>query len=225
MNIIALTGSGISAASGIATYREAGSGWDEYANGKAHYTRYGNHLDELWQHWTEKGLTMAGAEPNAAHYALAEAGASIITQNVDGLHTRAGSTEVSELHGNMQTLKCLRCRKVSPCDFSTERPHCQHCDSLRVRPNIILFGEPLSEQKVMNALQDIMVADIIMVIGTSGAVYPARELVDTALMLSMFSDKKTVLFDIKAWDQSDAFSEIILGPAEKTVPEYLEQLQ
>lgn len=223
MNITAITGSGLSAASGIPTYRSEGSGWDQYANGIAHYTRYGNHLDELWKHWTERGLNMQEAEPNAAHLALAEAKAAIITQNVDGLHTRAGSVEVNELHGNMQTMKCLRCRQVTPCDFSTERPHCASCGSPRVRSNVILFGEPLSQQKFMNALQDIVVADVILVIGTSGNVYPARELVDTALMISQFSDKKTVLFDIEPWEDTEAFTEVILGPAEETVPAYLGQ--
>lgn len=224
MNITAVTGSGLSAASGIPTYRAEGSGWDKYANGIAHYTRYGNHLDELWKHWTERGLSMQQAEPNAGHYALAEADAAIITQNVDGLHARAGSKQVTELHGNMQTMKCMRCREIMPCDFSIERPSCANCGSTRVRSNVILFGEPLSQQKFITALEDIVVADIILVIGTSGTVYPAREIVDTALGISQLSEKKTVLFDIEPWEDTEAFTEVVIGPAEQTVPDYLSRL-
>lgn len=217
MNIVAVTGSGISSASGIKTYRSQGSGWDEYANGIAHATRYGNHLPELWRHWTEMGRLIASAEPNLAHIALSAAGAKIITQNVDGLHQRAGSEHVIELHGDMRTMRCLRCKKTLDCDLSTESPVCANCGSARVRTNAVLFGEQLLSRNVKLAHQWTREADLILVVGTSGAVYPARSLVDMALERGT----KVVLCDIAEWPDRPNFSEIVLGPAEQTLPVYL----
>jgi NAD-dependent deacetylase len=218
--ITVVSGSGISAASGIATYR-SDPGWDEYARGIAHASRYGNHLPELWRHWTTMARTISSAEPNLAHIALAAAGAKIITQNVDGLHQRAGSEDVIELHGNMRTMRCLRCKKTSDCDLSTESPVCAHCGSARVRTNAVLFGEQLLSRNVKTAMDWINSSPVILVIGTSGEVHPARGFVDLALQRTLQGSAKTVLFDISEWPDKPAFSEIVLGPAEQTLPVYL----
>lgn len=217
MNVVALTGSGISAGSGIKTYR-SDSGWDEYAHGIAHASRYGNHLPELWRHWTKMARTISSAEPNLAHIALAAAGAKIITQNVDGLHQKAGSEDVVELHGNMRTMRCLRCKKTSDCDLSTESPVCPNCGSARVRTNAVLFGEQLLSRNVKTAMSWLNRADVLLVIGTSGEVFPTRSLVDLAIG---HPEIKTVLFDIAEWPDKPDFSEIVLGPAEETLPVYL----
>lgn len=215
--IVALTGSGISANSGIPTYRSSGSGWDEYANGIAHATRYGNHLPELWRHWTQMARTISSAEPNLAHVALAATGVKIITQNVDGLHQKAGSTDVIELHGDMKTMRCLRCKKTMDCDLSTESPVCSFCGSARVRTNAVLFGEQLLSRNVKIAHQWVSEATDVLVIGTSGFVYPARGFLDN----SVAQGKHTVLFDLAEWPDNPGFSEIVLGPAEETLPTYL----
>lgn len=214
--VVALTGSGVSAASGIKTYR-SDSGWDEYAHGIAHARRYGNHLPELWRHWTEMGRVISSAEPNATHYALSAARANIVTQNVDGLHQRAGSENVVELHGNMSTMRCLRCKKTMDCDLSTESPTCQYCGSARVRTNAVLFGEQLLARNVKTALRWTWEADLVIVAGSSGLVHPARSIVDGAIARGA----KTVLFDIAEWPDRPNFSEIVLGPAEQTLPVYL----
>jgi NAD-dependent deacetylase len=218
MNVVALTGSGISASSGIKTYR-SDPGWDKYANGIAHATRYGNHLPELWSHWTEMSRAISSAEPNLAHIALAAAGAKIITQNVDGLHQRAGSADVVELHGNMRTMRCLRCKKTMDCDLSTDLPACSNCGSARVRTNAVLFGERLLRRNVDLAHNWVKSASesVLLVIGTSGLVYPARKFTDDAISRGT----KTVLFDISEWPDNPGFSEVVLGPAEETVPAYL----
>lgn len=213
MNVVAITGSGISAASGIATYR-ADKGWDEYAHGIAHAKRYGNHLPELWRHWTQMARNIEAAQPNAAHLTLAAQNAFIITQNVDGLHQEAGSENVIELHGDMRTMRCIRCKKVEPCDLSTESPSCKNCGSSRVRTNAVLFGEKLLRRNVNASEQAIRDADLVVVIGTSGKVFPARGFVD----YSIERKKTTVLFDIEPWDDAPEFTEIILGPSEQTVP-------
>lgn len=216
MNIVALTGSGVSVSSGLKTYR-SDSGWDEYANGIAHASRYGNHLPELWVHWTQMARAISSAEPNLAHIALAAAGAKIITQNVDGLHQRAGSEEVIELHGDMRTMRCLRCKKTMDCDSSTESPVCLYCGSARVRTNAVLFGEQLLSRNVKTAISWINEADIVFSVGSSGLVHPARGLLDNSLA----QGKHTVLFDIEEWPDNPGFSELVIGPAEETLPVYL----
>ena len=219
MKITAITGSGISAASNIPTYRAAGSGWDEYAQGKAHYRSYGNHLPELWKHWTAMGRLIEAAEPNPAHLALAQHDVFVITQNVDGLHQKAGSQEVVEFHGDMRSMRCIRCRKTSPLDLSTETPECAHCGSHRVRTNAILFGESIRKKTFNHCMKRISDSDLVLVAGTSGMVWPARGFVEHAT----FQGIETVLFDIEEWEDTPNFSEVILGPCEETLPEYLEQ--
>lgn len=217
MKIVAITGSGISAASGIPTYRSAGSGWDEYAKGKAHAKRYGNHLPELWTHWTAMGRAIKKADPNPAHTALAEANAFIITQNVDGLHQKAGSESVVELHGDMRTMRCLRCKKSSDLDLSTESPVCKNCGSARVRTNAVLFGESILKRHFTAAENAVKEADLVIVAGTSGKVYPARGLVDAAIE----RNKRTVLFDIDPWADVQGFTDVIVGKVEQTLPVFL----
>lgn len=218
MNVVALTGSGISASSGVPTYRSKGSGWDEYAHGIAHATRYGNHLPELWKHWTTMGRLIASAEPNLAHIALSAAGAKIITQNVDGLHQRAGSENIVELHGDMRSMRCMRCKKTMECDLSTDSPVCSNCGSARVRTNAVLFGERLLRRNINLAQSWVRGADLLLIIGTSGAVHPTRGFLDDAVARG---SAKTVLFDISEWPDNPGFSEVVIGPAEETVSAYL----
>ena len=217
MKIVAITGSGISAASGIPYYRSEGSGWDEYAQGIAHARNYGNHLPQLWKHWTSLGRTIEQADPNPAHKALASVDAFIITQNVDGLHQKAGSEHVVELHGDMRSMRCLRCKKSSALDLSTESPVCKNCGSSRVRMNAVLFGEKILKRHFVAAETAVKNADLVMIAGTSGTVWPTRSLVDAAKS----SDTRTVLFDIEAWVDASDFSDVIIGPVEDTLPVFL----
>ena len=220
MKITAITGSGVSAASNIPTYRSAGSGWDSYSNGIAHYTRYGNHLPEVWKHWTAMGRLIEAAEPNPAHYALAAHDVSVITQNVDGLHTLAGSKDVIELHGDMRNMQCMRCKKISPLDLSTESPVCPHCGTHRVRSNAILFGEQLSRKKVDAAMSSINNSDLVIVAGTSGKVWPAGGMIEHAILIGI----NTILFDIEEWDDAPDFTGVAIGPCEENLPAYLQWL-
>lgn len=217
MKVVAITGSGISAASGIPYYRSAGSGWDKYAKGIAHARSYGNHLPELWRHWTAVGRAIEAADPNPAHKALADANAFVITQNVDGLHQKAGSENVVELHGDMRSMRCLRCKKSSALDLSTESPVCKNCGSARVRTNAVLFGENVLKRHFVAAETAVKNADLVVIAGTSGIVYPTRQLIDQSLE----SDTRTVLFDIEAWVDSAGFSDVVVGPVEQTLPTFL----
>lgn len=183
MSVLFLTGAGVSANAGIPTYRDTGSSWtDSDLEKKSHKTRYGNHLNELWdRHWGPLSVAMREAEPTHTHKAIAafqQKHPSIIaTQNIDDLHERAGSDNVAHLHGVMNG-KCMRCNSKNIEEWTKGPPHCKHCRSTKTRPDVVLFGEMLSK-KLMTALerfaQDPETTHIIAV-GTSLNVYPAAGL-------------------------------------------------
>lgn len=184
MQVLFVTGAGISANSGIPTYRAGGSSWrDADLEKKSHASRYGMHLDELWnKHWGPLSVTMQNAEPTHTHRAIAEFQQSnpsiIATQNIDGLHKRAGSDNVAELHGSM-TVRCMRC-KQAPLDvqWTKNAPVCPNCKLAKTRPDVVLFGEKLN-LKLFKAMENFARndADVIIAIGTSLNVFPAAGLI------------------------------------------------
>ena len=185
--VAVLTGAGISAASGVPTFRgEQDSLWENYRPEELATPEAFHHDPELvwrWYDW-RRGL-IAEAEPNAAHDALARLAdlcrVRIVTQNVDGLHQRAGSRDVLEFHGSIWTLRCLSCGRETE-DLSVPLPippRCGECDGL-LRPGVVWFGEGI-DHGVMTASADaVQECDLLLVVGTSGAVYPAAGLVDVA---------------------------------------------
>lgn len=172
--VVAFTGAGVSADSGIPTFRGPGGLWrdfrpEELATPEAF--RRDPALVWEWYEW-RRGL-IREARPNAAHDALARLGDLVVTQNVDGLHTRAGSRDVVELHGSLFRVRCTRERTTHEAEeaFTELPPHCK-CGGL-LRPDVVWFGEMLSEDAVTRAVGAIHNADLLLVIGTSGVVYPA----------------------------------------------------
>jgi NAD-dependent deacetylase len=167
--VVVFTGAGVSAESGIPTFRDAGGLWrnfraEELATPQA-FARDPRLVTE-WYEW-RRGLIRA-AEPNAAHHAIARlTDALVVTQNVDGLHARAGSRDVIELHGNI----------------FRERPF--EGDPSLMRPDVVWFGEMLPEGAFDRAARAIAECDLLLVIGTSGVVYPAAGLVAYARGLSI----------------------------------------
>jgi NAD-dependent deacetylase len=185
----ALTGAGISAASGIPTFRDAQTGlWarfrpEELATGEAF--RRNPQLVWDWYAW-RRGL-VAGAAPNAAHLALARLQTrvpefTLVTQNVDGLHQRAGSTGVVELHGNIHRSKCFAEGTIHETWEETgERPpRCPSCGAY-LRPDVVWFGETLPPSALARADAVARECDLFFSIGTSAAVFPAAQLPVTAL--------------------------------------------
>jgi len=192
-NVVVFTGAGVSAESGIPTFRGEGGLWRNFrAEELATPEAFARDPALVWE-WYEwrRGLVRA-AEPNAAHRAIAAlSGAVVVTQNVDALHARAGSADVVELHGNLFRDRCTRgCRRGgqvfparrSGAGFQTpaaqERPdplgrlpRCE-CGAL-LRPDIVWFGEMLPDDAVERATSAMRGADLVLVIGTSGIVYPA----------------------------------------------------
>ena len=184
-HIAVLTGAGISAESGIPTFREAQTGlWARYnpqelASPQALRRQPG--LVWAWYTW-RRGLVQQAA-PNPGHLALAEMERlaprfTLITQNVDGLHQRAGSRNVIELHGNIMRTVCAAHRhEVTQWEPAPEgeAPRCPQCGSV-LRPDVVLFGENLPPEALLAAAEAAQTCDVMLVVGTSGVVYPAASL-------------------------------------------------
>ncbi|HEX2948052.1 MAG TPA: NAD-dependent deacylase [Armatimonadota bacterium] len=181
--ISVLTGAGISAESGIPTFRGRDGLWrgmdpEELFTPEALYATPAL----IWQMYDELRTRIAQAAPNAGHFALAELArlckVTLATQNIDGLHQRAGSHNVLELHGTLWTLRCTSCEYAvenTTTPLNHLPPTCPHCTSL-LRPDIVLFSEPLPVDAYTQALQAAENCDLMLVIGTSGVVYPAAGL-------------------------------------------------
>lgn len=174
-SVVVFTGAGVSADSGIPTFRGPGGLWrnfrpEELATPEAF--RRDPKLVWEWYEW-RRGL-IRDAQPNAAHEAVARLpDAVVVTQNVDDLHARAGSRDVVELHGNIFRVRCTRehTTHVHGERFPEIPPHCA-CGAL-LRPDVVWFGEALPDHAVARAVGAIRAADLLFVIGTSGVVYPA----------------------------------------------------
>ncbi len=184
-HIVALTGAGVSAESGIPTFREAQTGlWARYdPQALASPEALARNPGLVWAWYTWRRSLVQQAQPNAAHHALAAMERlaphfTLITQNVDGLHQHAGSRAVIELHGNIMRTVCTANRHLVTAwepPPEGEAPRCPQCGSV-LRPDVVFFGESLPPQALQAALEAAQHADVLLVIGTSGVVYPAAAL-------------------------------------------------
>lgn len=181
--IAVLTGAGISAESGLATFRGESGIWsklrpEELANMDA----FLRNPERVWEWYQYRRDVLDSAKPNPGHLALAEweqlcSEFSLITQNVDGLHQAAGSKNVIELHGNLQVNRCQRCGSesdVRDIRFEGKVPTCD-CGGM-LRPGVVWFGEMLPEAAIMNAFIAAESCDLFIAVGTSAVVYPAAML-------------------------------------------------
>ena len=179
--IAVLTGAGVGAESGIPTFRGAGGLWRSYAAEEL-ATPGAYALDPLlvWAWYKMRLNTVLAAEPNEAHKVLAELEQTkvltLVTQNVDGLHRRAGSKGVLELHGDLTRSRCEACGHLDTlkADFAPP-PSCSVCAS-RARPNVVWFGERLPQAVFNKAVNAFASAEVALIIGTSGVVEPAASL-------------------------------------------------
>ncbi|WP_456326818.1 NAD-dependent protein deacetylase [Palaeococcus sp. (in: euryarchaeotes)] len=185
--LIAFTGAGISAESGIPTFRGHGGLWENYrVEEVATPEAFRRNPSLVWDFYKMRIRKMKDAKPNKAHLALAELEKmgilkAVITQNIDDLHRRAGSENVIELHGNIYRVKCTSCDyrenlkesgRLDEFLDEGELPGCPKCGSL-LRPDVVWFGEPLPEQALDEAFNLARRADLCLVIGTSAQVFPA----------------------------------------------------
>lgn len=172
--VVVFTGAGVSADSGIPTFRGAGGLWKNFrAEDLATPEAFRRDPPLVWEWYEWRRDLIRKAQPNAAHEAIARLDATVVTQNVDGLHARAGARNVIELHGNIFRVRCVRDGTTSERfdAFADMPPHCA-CGAL-LRPDVVWFGEMLPEDAVARATTAIHRADLLLVIGTSGIVYPA----------------------------------------------------
>jgi NAD-dependent deacetylase len=177
--VVVLTGAGVSADSGIPTFRGEGGFWRNYrAEDLATPEAFARNPLLVWEWYEWRRSIVRDAEPNAAHRAIATlSDALVVTQNVDGLHHRAGSQNVIELHGNLFRARCVReeTTRDAANPFDELPPHCE-CGAL-LRPDVVWFGEMLPEGAFAKAGLAVRDADLLLVIGTSGVVFPAASLV------------------------------------------------
>ena len=185
---VALTGAGVSAESGIATFRGEGALWTRYDPVKV--SSIDSFLSDPASYWRvskERGSVALAARPNPGHTALAgmeKAGrlVAVITQNTDGLHQASGSRRVIELHGSGRTVQCLECGRSEPRAEVQKRldvempPRCRSCGGTFLKPTVVLFGEPMPPSAVTEAFDLAHHADVMLVVGSSLVVYPAAEI-------------------------------------------------
>ncbi|MDH3977934.1 MAG: NAD-dependent deacylase [Gammaproteobacteria bacterium] len=186
-HVVVLTGSGTSAESGIPTFREAQTGlWEMYRPEDLATPDAFERNPQLvlnWYAWRRE--LVSSAEPNEAHRAIAKLEKltnklTLITQNVDGLHQRAGSTDVIEFHGSVLRSRCSEGHKTESLPDSSEaQPRCELCDSL-LRPDVVWFGESIPEEALARSFKAIEDCDVFLAVGTSAEVQPAASLATMA---------------------------------------------
>jgi len=226
-NIVILTGAGVSAESGLATFRAADGLWEGHrVEDVATPEAYRRDPSLVHQFYDARRARLGEVEPNAAHRALARLDAEwdgdllLVTQNVDDLHERAGSKRLLHMHGELTKGWCLACNERQPWSGDMgEAAECALCgDRGRVRPDIVWFGEmPYEMNRIEDALRS---ADLFVSIGTSGAVYPAAGFVQTA----RYCGASTLEMNLDPSLGSTFFDESRIGPAGKLVPEWVDQI-
>jgi NAD-dependent deacetylase len=187
-NGLALTGAGVSAESGIPTFRGEGGVWTKYDPVKvASIDTFLQDPAEYWRVSKERGGIALAARPNPGHYALAAleaAGrlAAIVTQNTDGLHQDSGCRHVIEVHGSSRTVQCLECGNREPRSEVQDRldvempPRCRICGGIFLKPTVVLFGEPMPVVAIQEAFALARGADVMLVVGSSLVVHPAADI-------------------------------------------------
>lgn len=185
---LALTGAGVSAESGIPTFRGEGGLWRQYDPIKVASLEY--FLADPGAYWRvsrERGRAALAARPNPAHIALAALETdghldAVVTQNTDGLHQDAGSKRVIELHGTGRMVECLDCGRREPRADVQKRldvempPRCTSCGGGALKPTVVLFGEAMPQAAVSEAYELARQADVMLVVGSSLVVYPAADI-------------------------------------------------
>src|ERR1700681_1407147 len=185
-SVVVLTGAGVSADSGIPTFRGSGGLWRNFrSEDLATPEAFARNPMLVWEWYEWRRSLVRAAEPNAAHRAIARLDALVVTQNVDGLHERGGSKDILELHGNLFRVRCTRERTTRDArePFGEIPPRCE-CGAL-LRPDIVWFGEMLPDGIFERADDAVRRADLLLVIGTSGVVYPAAGLLSMPRGLSI----------------------------------------
>jgi NAD-dependent deacetylase len=227
--VAVLTGAGISAESGLATFRGAGGLWEghrveEVATPQA----FASDPALVWRFYHARRAALSAVRPNPGHLALAElerrlpaGNFTLITQNVDGLHQQAGSRNVLEIHGALRRVRCSRCSVVSDrgSEALPEMPACPECGHL-LRPDVVWFNEPLPWDVWKRGEDAVQTCGCFLVVGTSAVVYPAAGLIDTARLAGV----PVIELNLTATAASARVDVALQGPAGTILPELLRRL-
>ncbi|WP_447859734.1 SIR2 family NAD-dependent protein deacylase [Nitrospira calida] len=223
-SVTVLTGAGISADSGVPTFRGADGLWRNFkAEDLATPEAFARDPRLVWEWYNWRRELIATKHPNPAHYTLAEMERRfprfwLITQNVDGLHRAAGSRKLSEIHGDIWKVRCTRCGAVTenrdvPIPIL---PSCAGCGGL-LRPHIVWFGETLAAEDLARSFAALQQCEVLLIIGTSGIVYPAASFAPVAKQAGAF----IVEINLDATPNSSLVDVSLRGRASEVVPELL----
>ncbi len=225
--VFILTGAGISAESGLATFRSANGLWNNHkVEDVASIEGFERNPALVHDFYNDLKKEVQSVEPNAAHLAITklqqnyDAEVNVITQNVDTLHEKAGNQNVYHIHGQINQAVCLNCGHVletwGDVDTETVCPHCQVMGMMK--PNIVFFGENLLCMDTVERL--LRQSDLFISIGTSGVVYPAASFVQTA----KYYGADTVEFTLEPTANNFLFDKHIYGKAGEMLPQFVEEL-
>ena len=226
MRVVVLTGAGISAESGVPTFRDADGLWEGHdVEDVATPQAFQADPDLVHAFYDARRAALDAVDPNPAHRALARLESAIgddllvVTQNIDDLHERAGSSRVLHMHGELRSALCAECRGRVPWTGPlSHRPSCPGCGIGSLRPDVVWFGEiPYQLDRIFSALDE---ADLFVSIGTSGAVYPAAGFVQHAARRRT----PTLELNLRPSDGSMWFQRTRHGPAGLLVPQWVEEL-
>jgi len=233
--VLVLTGAGISAESGVPTFRDAGGLWEGHdVTAVASPDGFARDPLLVWKFYSQRRAAMEGIQPNAAHAALVDLERSLgdrfllATQNVDGLHAAAGSERVVEMHGGLMRSRCTRCDRPPFADTTAYKPNvapfCGKCRARGVdallRPDIVWFGEALSPGALARIEKFVIEAGrrlVFIAIGTSGLVFPAAGLVDATKQVGGVS----WLVNLEPPANASQFDHVVRGPAARELPALL----
>jgi NAD-dependent deacetylase len=223
--VFVLTGAGISAESGISTFRDSNGLWEKYRFEEvASPEGWRAHPEVVWRFYAQRRAQAALCKPNPAHEALARLERAVgdrlflCTQNVDDLHEQAGSTRLVHMHGELFRSRCESCDRPSFADRTTDESIALCACGARVRPHIVWFGEvPFEMERIARELD---ACDLFVTIGSSGAVYPAAGFVSAVRARARRGGRgaRTVYVGPEEPDNAEMFDECRLGKAGEVVP-------
>ena len=226
VRIVVLTGAGVSAESGVPTFRDADGLWEGHrVEDVATPEAYDRQPSTVHRFYDARRAALAGVDPNPAHLALARLDAALgddlllVTQNIDDLHERAGSTRVLHMHGELLSALCRGCDgRFRWADDLADFPPCPGCGTTELRPDVVWFGEvPHGLDRTFEALER---ADLFVSIGTSGAVYPAAGFVQAAAACGV----RTLELNLVPSQGSHLFGEARHGRAGDLVPAWVDEV-
>lgn len=221
-SVAVFTGAGMSAESGVPTFRGDEGVWKKFKPAElANFNAFMNNPDLVWEWYRHRKQVMTTIQPNAGHVALAEMEPlfprfTVITQNIDNLHRRAGSKNVHELHGNIDRNYCVSCGRYYTNDSvldAEHAPRCAACDGF-IRPDVVWFGELLPEAEWNAAVAAAEMADLFLTVGTSAVVYPAASLP----LIAKRSGAYVVEINIEPTDLSPKADEVLRGKSGEILP-------